>query len=323
MAKGKYIFNPDTLRYDRVSRGAGAVIARFFAYFAGSVMLAGLYGFIFVQVFESPEEKALKSELLQMELQYNMLHRDLKIIEKVLDDLQQTDDNLYRTIFEAEPVPTSLRNSGTGGVSRYSELEGYSHSHIVIDTKLRIDRIKRRVAVQSRSFEDLAKLAKEKEDMLRSVPAIQPISNRDLKRIASGYGMRIHPIYRVARYHEGIDFTAPTGTEIYATGDGRVKEVKRLRTGFGNHIIIDHGFGYETIYAHLNEFNVRRGQQVKRGEVIGFVGSTGLSTAPHLHYEVKLNGRNVDPAHYFFNDLTPEEYQKLIELAARSGRTFD
>ncbi len=323
MRKGKYIFNPETLNYDKVENSAGRLLMRVLAYFTGSVVLALMYGFIFMKLVDTPEEIALRNELAQMELQYTLLNRDLKLVERVLDDLQQTDDNLYRTIFEAEPVPVSLRNSGTGGVSRYDDLRGYNYSHLVIDTKMRIDRIKRRVAVQSRSFEELVNLAAEKEDMLRSVPAIQPISNRDLTRIASGRGMRIHPIYRVARFHEGIDFTAPTGTEIYATGDAVVKEVRRARTGYGNHIILDHGFGYETLYAHLSEFNVRRGQRVTRGEVIGFVGSTGTSTAPHLHYEVKLNGRNVDPAHYFFNDLTPDEYQRLIELAARSGRTFD
>ena len=232
-----------------------------------------------------------------MQLQYELVNRELDNLDKVLDYLQQTDDNIYRTIFEAEPIPASLRTGGIGGVNRYADLEGFSNSDLIIETAKRLDKIRKKAVVQSRSFDDLIVLAKEKENMLRCIPAIQPISNRDLTRTASGWGLRIHPIYKIIRFHNGIDFTAPTGTEIYATGDGKVVEVKSMRRDYGNHIILDHGYGYTTIYAHLDGFNVKRGQVVKRGDIIGYVGSTGLSTAPHLHYEVLLNNRKIGRAH--------------------------
>ncbi|MEA1886121.1 MAG: M23 family metallopeptidase, partial [Bacteroidota bacterium] len=265
-----------------------------------------------------------KRENEQMRLQYELMNKDLEKVEKVLAHLQETDDNLYRTVFEAEPIPTSLREGGIGGVNRYEELEGYDNSTIVIETAMRLDRIKKKTYVQSKSFDELKVLASEKEEMLRSIPAIMPISNKDLTRTASGWGYRIHPIYKIRKFHWGMDFTAPTGTEIYATGDGTITRMRSSKRGFGNHIVVDHGFGYETVYAHMNRFNnVRVGQKVKRGDVIGFVGSTGLSTAPHLHYEVHLNGNKVDPANYYFNDLSPEEYERMIELAMRSGQSFD
>ncbi|MCK7535894.1 MAG: M23 family metallopeptidase [Marinilabiliales bacterium] len=204
-----------------------------------------------------------------------------------------------------------------------TELEGFSNSELVVETAARLDKIRKKIYVQSQSFDELIAYASEKEEMLSSIPAIQPLSNKDLKRTASGFGYRIHPIYKISKFHSGMDFTAPTGTEVYATGNGVIETVKSARRELGNHIIIDHGFGYETVYGHLDHFNVREGQKVKRGDVIGFVGSTGLSTAPHLHYEVLVNGRQVDPALYYFNDLTPEEYDRMLEIASKSGQTFD
>lgn len=324
MAKTKYKYNPESLSFERVKMTFGERFLRFMAYFTGSVILAVLYGALFTYLFDSPKEKVLKRENTQMRLQYEILTRDLEKVEKVLAHLQETDDNLYRTVFEAEPIPTSLREGGIGGVNRYEELEGYDNSRIVIETAVRLDRIKKKTYVQSRSFDELKEMAGEKEEMLRSIPAIMPISNRDLKRTASGWGYRIHPIYKIRIFHEGMDFTASTGTEIYSTGDGKVSRIRSSKRGYGNHIIIDHGFGYQTLYAHLSRFNnLRAGQSVKRGDVIGYVGSTGLSTAPHLHYEVHLNGKKVDPANYYFNDLSPEEYERMIELAMRSGQSFD
>ena len=324
MAKVKYKYNPKTLSYDRITISVRERFLRFLAYFTGSVILALLYGAIFTYLFDSPKEKVLKRENEQMRLQYELLSKDLDKVEKVLSHLQETDDNLYRTIFEAEPIASSLREGGIGGVNRYEELEGYSNSSIVIETAIRLDKIKKKTYVQSRSFDELISLASEKEEMLRSIPAIMPISNKDLTRTASGWGYRIHPIYKIRRFHYGMDFTAPTGTEIYSSGDGRVSAIRSSKRGLGNHIIIDHGYGYQTVYAHLSRFNnLRVGQTVKRGDVIGFVGSTGLSTAPHLHYEVHLNGKKVDPANYYFNDLTAEEYERMIELSMRSGQSFD
>ncbi len=324
MVKTKYKYNPETLRFDRIQRTFGERFLRFLAYFVGSLVLAILYGAIFTFLFDSPKEKVLKRENAQMRLQYELLSKDLDKVEKVLAHLQETDDNLYRTIFEAEPIPTSLREGGIGGVNRYEELEGYDNSRIVIETAVRLDRIKKKTYVQSKSFDELKDLASEKEEMLSRIPAIMPISNKDLTRTASGWGYRIHPIYKIRKFHYGMDFTASTGTEIYATGDGKVVRIRSSKRGFGNHVIIDHGYGYETLYAHMNRFNnLYVGKTIKRGDVIGYVGSTGLSTAPHLHYEVHHNGKKVDPANYYFNDLSPEEYERMIELSMRSGQSFD
>jgi murein DD-endopeptidase MepM/ murein hydrolase activator NlpD len=323
MPKTKYKYNHETLSFDRIKLGLRQIFLRFFGYFVASLLLAGIYGFIFAFIFDSPQEKVLKREIAQLTLQYELMNREMENVEKVLTHLQETDDNLYRTIFETEPVPSSYREGGIGGVNRYQELEGFSNSELVIETARRLDRIRKKIYVQSESCYVLVAFAMEKEEMLSSIPAIQPLSNKDLKRTASGFGYRIHPIYKISKFHSGMDFTAPTGTEVYATGNGVIRTVKSARRELGNHIIIDHGFGYQTVYAHLDRFNVRVGQKVKRGDVIGFVGSTGLSTAPHLHYEVLANGKHVDPALYYFNDLTPEEYERMLEISSKSGQTFD
>lgn len=323
MPKTKYKFNHETLSFDRIRLGIRQTFLRLFGYFVASLFLAGIYGFIFAFIFDSPQEKALKREIEQLTLQYELMNREMDNVEKVLGHLQETDDNLYRTIFETEPVPSSYREGGIGGVNRYGELEGFSNSQLVIETSARLDKIRKKIYVQSQSFDELIAYASEKEEMLGSIPAIQPISNMDLKRTASGFGYRIHPIYKISKFHSGMDFTAPTRTEVYATGNGVISTVKSARRELGNHIIVDHGFGYQTVYGHLDGFNVKVGQKVKRGDVIGFVGSTGLSTAPHLHYEVLVNGKQVDPALYYFNDLTPEEYDRMLEISSKSGQTFD
>jgi len=323
MPKTKYKFNHETLSFDKIRLGLRQTFLRLFGYFIASLFLAGIYGFIFAFIFDSPQEKALKREIAQLTLQYELMNKEMENVEKVLLHLQETDDNLYRTIFETEPVASSFREGGIGGVNRYEELEGFSNSELVIETARRLDRIRKKIYVQSESFDELIAFAREKEEMLSSIPAIQPVSNSDLKRTASGFGYRIHPIYKISKFHSGMDFTAPTGTDVYSTGNGVVREVKSARRELGNHIIIDHGFGYQTVYAHLDRFNVRVGQKVKRGDIIGFVGSTGLSTAPHLHYEVHVNGRPGDPAMYDFNDLTPEEYERMLEISSKSGQTFD
>ncbi len=258
-----------------------------------------------------------------MTIQYDLIHREMGSVENVLEDLQKTDDNLYRTIFEAEPIPSTLRDGGIGGVNRYESLEGYTNSNLVIETAKRLDKIRKKIYIQSKSYDELIKLAMNKEDMLRSIPAIIPISNKDLIRTASGFGWRIHPIYKISMFHYGMDFTAPLGTAVYSTGNGTVVGVLSAQRGLGKHIIIDHGYGYTSIYAHLSDFNVRVGQKVQRGDVIGYVGSTGTSVANHLHYEIKLNGVNVDPVNYYFEDLSPEEYEKMIEISSKTGESFD
>ena len=323
MPNSRYKFNPESLSFDKIRLSIGAMLLRGLAYFVASLLIAFVYYLIFAIFVDSPKEKALMREIEQLTLQYDLIHREMGNIEKVIGQLQETDDNLYRTIFEAEPIPESLREGGVGGINRYKELEGYDNSSIVIETAKRLDRIRKKIYVQSKSFDDLISLAMKKEDMLRSIPDILPISNKDLTRTASGFGLRIHPIYKIIKFHAGMDFTAPSGTDIYATGDGTIASVISSRRGYGNHIVINHGFGYSSVYAHLDRFNVRAGQKVKRGDVIGFVGSTGLSVAPHLHYEIKINGVNVDPVNYYFNDLSPEEYERMIEIASKTGQSFD
>jgi murein DD-endopeptidase MepM/ murein hydrolase activator NlpD len=323
MPRTKYKFNHETLSFDRIRLGLKQLVLKLFAYFVGSLFLAGLYGFIFAFIFDSPKERALKREIEQLNLQYELMNREMDNVEKVLGHLQETDDNLYRTIFESEPIPSTYREGGIGGVNRYEELDGFTNTQLITETATRLDKIRKKIYIQSKSFDELIVLAREKGEMLRSIPAIQPVSNKDLKRTASGYGLRIHPIYKISKFHSGMDFTAPTGTDVFATGDGVVKTVKSQRRELGNHIIIDHGFGYQTVYAHLDAFNVKVGQKVKRGDIIAFVGNTGLSTAPHLHYEVLLNNRYVDPALYYFNDLTADEYDRMAEIALKSGQTFD
>jgi murein DD-endopeptidase MepM/ murein hydrolase activator NlpD len=323
MPATKYKFNPDSLSFDKIRLGIKTLLLRFLAFFIGSVIISLIYWGIFASFFDSPKEKALKREVEQMTIQYELIHREMANVETVLEDLQKTDDNLYRSIFEAEPIPATLRDGGIGGVNRYEALEGYNNSNLVIETANRLDKIRKKVYVQSKSFDDLIKLANNKEDMLKSLPAIIPISNKDLTRTASGYGWRIHPIYKISKFHYGMDFTAPLGTEVYATGNGTVVAILSAQRGLGKHIIIDHGFGYESIYAHLSNFNVRAGQKVQRGDIIGYVGSTGTSVANHLHYEIKLNGVNVDPVNYYFEDLSAAEYERMIEIASKTGQSFD
>jgi len=319
----KYKFNSESLSFDEVKLSLKNVLIRFSVYFIGSVFVAVVYWLIFIMLFDSPKEKVLKREISQLSIQYNLINMEMGNVERILDDLQKTDDNLYRTIFGAEPIPATLRKGGEGGANIYKNLEGYSNSKLVVETARRLDQLQRKLYLQSKSFDEIVQMAQGKEDMLRSVPAIMPISNRDLTRTSSGFGLRMHPIYKIVRFHSGMDFTAPLGTEVYATGDGTVSVVQSSQRGYGKHIVIDHGFGYTSTYAHLNDFKVRRGQKVRRGDVIGYVGNTGTSVANHLHYEIQLNGNYVDPVNYYFEDLTPDEYERMIEIASKTGQSFD
>jgi murein DD-endopeptidase MepM/ murein hydrolase activator NlpD len=323
MANVKYKYNPESLSFDKIRLGVRAILLRSLAYLIGSVIVAVVLNFIFGLFFDSPKEKALKREIEQLTLQYDLVHREMQNLEQVIQHLQETDDNLYRTIFGAEPIQATQRQAGIGGVNRYNELEGFNNSRLIIETAKKLDEIRKKVYVQSKSFDELIILAREKEDMLRSIPAIIPISTKDLTRIASGFGLRIHPVYKISKFHAGMDFTAPLGTEVYSSGDGTVESVSSGKRGMGNFLIINHGFGYSSLYAHLESFNVRPGQKVHRGDIIGYVGNTGMSVAPHLHYEIKLNNINVDPVNYFFNDLSPAEYETMIEIASKTGQSFD
>ncbi|HKL37807.1 MAG TPA: M23 family metallopeptidase, partial [Bacteroidales bacterium] len=296
---------------------------RFFTYFTATLVLALLYNLIFSAFFDTPKEKTLIRENKQLELQYEILNKKFDLVENTLQDLQRRDNNIYRVIFETEPIPSSARKAGFGGAERYEQLKDLEDSKLVIKTAQRLDKLSKQLYIQSKSYDEIINKSENKEEMLARLPAIQPVANKDLTRTASGYGWRIHPIYKIKKLHEGMDFTASTGTEVYATGDGRVEEVKSSYRGYGKRVVIDHGYGYKTRYAHLNSFNVREGKKVKRGDVIGYVGNTGLSTAPHLHYEVEKDNKKVNPIHYYFNDLTPEQYQKMIFISSNSGQSFD
>jgi murein DD-endopeptidase MepM/ murein hydrolase activator NlpD len=278
---------------------------------------------IFYQFFDSPKEKRLKLEIQNLTSQYEVINNDMQQVETVLDEIQERDDNIYRVIFEADPIPTSIRKQGFGGVNRYEKLLGLSNSELMINTSKKIDQLTKQLYLQSKSFDEVIDLAKNKSNMLASIPAIQPVANKDLKRMASGYGYRIHPIYKTRKMHYGMDFSAKTGTEIYATGDGVVSKIKRSKRGYGNYVKINHGFGYETLYAHMSKYIVKRGQKVKRGEVIGYVGNSGISTAPHLHYEVRKDNKKINPMNFYYNDLNPEEYEKMLEISLQSNQSLD
>jgi murein DD-endopeptidase MepM/ murein hydrolase activator NlpD len=323
MGKIKYKFNPDSLEYCKVESSFKQKTFKVLAYLMAFLLNAGIGYVLYSSVFDSPKEKGLKRQISEMNISLELFNKQLSDIESVLGDIQQRDDNIYRTIFEADPLNYSVREAGFGGTNRYKELEKLENSEIVIQTAKRLDIIKNKVLIQSKSYDDLVKMAVNKEKMLSSIPAIQPIANKDLERTASGWGYRIHPIYKIKKFHYGIDFTAPVGTDIYSTGDGVVEQIESSQRGYGNSIIIDHGYGMKTLYAHLVRFNVRKGQKVKRGDIIGYVGNSGLSTAPHLHYEVLRNNEKVNPINYFFNDLTADEYDRMIELSMLPGQSFD
>lgn len=279
--------------------------------------------FVFDTFFDSPKTRRQATEIQFLQRQVEQMDGQMEVIEGALSELGNRDEEIYRNIFGTAPYPAHLRNPGMGGSDRFRDLRGHDQSEVVIELREKIGIIERRIMAQDASFQELAALARDKEEMLRSIPAIQPVRNSDLKRMASGYGMRFHPIYKRRKMHYGMDFSAPTGTEIFATGDGVVVEVRKRYNGFGWHIRIKHGFGYETLYAHMSKMLVRKGQKVKRGEVIGLVGNSGTSVASHLHYEVRKGDRRVNPAHYYFNDLTPEEYEQLLIMSDNPGQSFD
>ena len=323
MAKIKYYYDTKTLSYKRIELNTFDKFKRFFGFLSASTVVGLIMVIVFFQFFDSPKEKRLKSEIENLVLQYDILSKKMTQIDLVLDDIQHRDDNIYRVIFEADPIPSSIRKAGFGGVNRYRDIRNFSNAELVIEAAKKADKLSKQLYIQSKSFDEVIDLAKNKADMLASIPAIQPIANKDLGRVASGYGYRIHPIYKTRKLHTGMDFTAPQGTPIYATGDGKIEKVRRSRRGYGNHVIVDHGYGYQTLYAHMTKYIVYRGQKVKRGEIIGYVGSTGTSVAPHLHYEVIKNKRKINPVNYYYNDLSPEEYYKMLEISSQNNQSFD
>ena len=324
MSKVKYKFNKKSLTFDRVQTTVRKRLFYFFTHLSTGVVFAAVVLVLAFNFIDSPKEKSQKREIEQMKLQYRMLDDQLNRVSKIINDLQDRDDNIYRVIFEAEPIPSAVRQAGIGGVDRYEKLKGYKNSDLIIETEKKVDRILGQLYVQSKSYDEVFNLAKNKERMLVSLPAIQPLNNKDLRRIGSYFGARVDPYYKVQKFHEGIDFCAAIGTEVYATGNGIIKSAGRDGTGgYGNEIIIDHGYTYSTLYAHLSRIFVKPGQKILRGQIIGYVGNTGKSTAPHLHYEVHKNGAPVNPIYFFFNDLTPDQFKMMLDLSARPSQTMD
>lgn len=323
MAKQTYFYNTHTLKYERVEIGLWKRVFRILGFLATAVVFATVIIALAYTYLDSPKEKHLKSEISQLTLQYEILQKRMKQMDVVLADLQDRDDNVYRVVFEAEPIPLSVRKAGFSGTDRYRNLEENIYGEIMVETTKKLDKVAHQLYVQSKSYDQLTTLVKRKNELLSSIPAIQPISNKNLRQIGSGYGYRIHPIYKTTKMHTGMDFTAAIGTKIYATGDGTVIVPDSKMRGYGNYVEISHGFGFSTLYAHMSRVLVRPGQHVKRGQVIGLVGNTGQSTAPHLHYEVRKNNNPINPINFYYNDLDAEEYQVMLEISSRSNQSFD
>ena len=319
----KYHFNPKTLCFEPKKKKRGISVLVVLGFLSFFVIVSIIFSTLFVSHFDTPEMKSLREENQHLLSQYNFLNDKLTQLQSVLNELQNRDDNIYRVILDKNPIPESVRKAGFGGVDKYADLETFSDAELVKNTSKKIDVIAKQAYIQAKSYEEVFNLALKKQEELSSTPAILPLSNNCLDHISSGFGMRIHPIYHVPLFHWGMDFVASRGTKVYTTGDGVVEKVITERTGHGKHIVIDHGFGYKTLYAHLSGFNVKPGQKVKRGQLIGFVGSTGTSTAPHLHYEVFKDGKNVNPKYYFFKDLSPDKFDELVARSANIGKSFD
>lgn len=325
MSKVKYYYDSETLSYRKIEKKKGRKLSIFLLSLLGMLLSGFLLLVIYLNLpyVETPKEKSLKRELSNMELQYDLLNRKMDEAEAVLNEIADRDNNLYRVYFEANPIPEEQRKAGFGGVNRYKELEGFDNSKLIVSANKRLDILTKQIVVQSRSLDEIAVLAEEKEQLLAAIPAIQPVNNEDLTRMASGFGYRTDPFTKARKMHWGMDFTAPRGTPIYASGDGRVTRADNNASGYGNHIRIDHGYGYESLYAHLYKYNVRQGQTVKRGDLIGFVGSTGRSEAPHLHYEVFKDNERINPINFYYGNLSPEEFAELLKKSQQENQSLD
>lgn len=324
MARIKYYYDTETCKYERVRTRKSDVVLNALGFLSLTVMMAVGLLILYDNYFDSPKELILKNEVKELEFYYDKLNKDVDQLSQILDNIEQRDDNIYRVVLGAEPIDKSVRDAGIGGTDRYADIrrKDINHSDLVIALHEKVDRVRRKLYIESKSQDEVVQLAEKKEKLYASIPAIQPIANKQLIALASGFGLRIHPVYKVKKMHNGIDFAASIGTPIYATADGTITTVSVRFSGYGKMVEIDHGFGYRTRYAHMHDFTVRKGQQVKRGDLIGYVGNTGLSTAPHLHYEVLINDQRVDPVHYFFNDLTAAEYEKILELASAENQSL-
>lgn len=324
MSKVRYKFNTKSLTYEKVRVTFRQRFWQFLSYIATGLVFATITIVLARQFLPSPTEKKGKREIEALKLQYELLNKKMNQAEQVLKDLEDRDDNIYRAIFESDPLPKSMRYGGSGGSDKYSLFDSYDNADLLKSATERMDRLSKQIYVQSKSFDEVVNLAKSKEKLVASIPAIMPINQKDLAHaVTSGFGWRTHPIYKTMEFHPGMDFSAEQGTPIYATGDGLVDRADNLAQGYGNHVVVNHGFGYQTLYGHMSRIAVKAGQKIMRGQLIGYVGSTGLSTAPHIHYEVIKNGEKVNPINYYYNDLSPEQYQLLVELSKKASQSFD
>lgn len=324
MAKQKhYIFNQLTQNFEVLETSKSRKVLRFMLVFLSILGIAFLFGVLLFTFFKSPKERMQERELEYMKLQYEILNDRLDNMEILVADMAQRDNNLYRIMFEADPIPDNTRKSGFSNPNRYDNLYGYVNSNMVVGATRKLDVIASQLYHQSLSYDELFDMARNKSDMLAHIPAIFPLKEVEIKYISSFFGHRPDPIYKVTKFHGGMDFSAPVGTEVYATGDGVVVDVDKSLWGYGNMVTIDHGFGYVTRYAHLQKSAVRKKQKVKRGQLVGFVGNSGKTTGVHLHYEVRKNGVPINPINFFFNDLTPDEYEQILEQSTLPTQTLD
>ncbi|MDB4326632.1 M23 family metallopeptidase [Flavobacteriaceae bacterium] len=325
MSKVKYYYDPETLSYRPIGVTNKNRISNFVLFILSSFLL-GLFSLLILlnsDWINTPAEMAQKRLIQNYELQFDILNKKLTQIESVVDNIEERDNNLYRVYFEASPIPEAQRRAGFGGVNRYKDLEGYDNSELIINTSKRLDILSKQTVVQSRSLDEIERLASNKAALLEAIPSIQPIKNKDLTRMASGYGYRNDPFTKKRRFHWGMDFTAKKGVPVYATGNGVVKRADNRASGYGNHIRIDHGFGYVSLYAHLSKYNVRRGRKVKRGDLIGYVGNTGRSAGPHLHYEIFKDKKRINPLNFYYGNLSQKEFDVLVTQAKQENQSMD
>ena len=323
MKKIKYFYNTHTLRYEKLITPLRVKLLRIFGFIAAATVSAAIIVAIAFQYISSPKEKILRQQNDDLRASYSLFQEHIRRLQQEMSELEKRDNDVYRAIFEATPIPDSARVKEMEKNKEVELVQGMGETQLIRDMTAQLNNLARRTVYQEKSYKEIDGMLKDKEKLLASIPAIQPVSNKDLNRIASGFGYRIDPVYKVAKFHAGLDFAAPQGTPIYATADGTIKEANYNAGGYGNHVVINHGYGYETLYGHMFKIKARVGEHIRRGEVIGYVGSTGKSTGPHCHYEVHKSGERIDPVYYFSNDLSPEQFDRLLKLAAASNQSFD
>ena len=323
MKKIKYYYNTHTLRYEKLETPLRVKLLRVFAFIATAIVTSAIISYFAFQFVGSPNEKLLKAQNERLQDRYEELGARTKSIQQQMAELEKRDNAVYRSIFEADPIPDSARAKAMEMQKEIAKVEGMEGFELIQSIHTSLNNLTNRINAQKKSYDELKVLMNNKEKILAATPAIQPVSNQDLRRIASGFGHRIDPIYKTIKMHAGLDFSAPQGTPIYATANGRVKIAGQSSGGYGIYVVINHGYGYETLYGHMVRTKARAGQQIKRGEIIGYVGSTGKSTGPHLHYEVHKNGHKIDPVYFFYNDLSPQQFNDLLKRAQTANQSFD